>query len=396
MTPRVRTDNDSPAHQRTMKTRLPTLLPLLILALAMNADPADADAPKRGVTRTVHGRTPDGQTVHLFTLVNRNGLVAKITTYGALLTEMHVPDRNGAFADVTLGFDKLDGYLKGHPFFGCTTGRYANRIAKGQFTLDGITYTLAANNAPNHLHGGVKGFDKRVWLAKSVETTYNVGVVFSYVSRDGEEGYPGTVTAIVTYLLTDDDELRIDYEATTDKPTVINLTNHAYWNLAGAAAGDILGHELTLNADRFTPVDATSIPTGEIRAVAGGPMDFTKPKLVSKDFAAMTGTPGGYDHNYVLNKPRAGELTLAAVLRDPKSGRTLRISTTEPGIQLYTGNYLDGSVIGKGGKMYPKHAALCLETQHFPDSPNRPNFPSTVLRPGETYKTTTVHKFEAK
>ena len=394
MTPRARADNDSPAH--TMKTRLARTLPLLMLALAMHATPADAAAPKRGVTCTTHGRTADGQTVHLFTLVNRNGLVAKVTTYGALLTEMHVPDRNGVFADVTLGFEKLDGYLRGHPFFGCTTGRYANRIAKGRFTLDGETYTLATNNDPNHLHGGVKGFDKRVWLAKSVETAHNVGVVFSYVSRDGEEGYPGTVTTIVIYLLTEDDELRIDYEATTDRATVINLTNHAYWNLAGAGEGDILGHELTLHAVHFTPVDATSIPTGEIKAVAGGPMDFTKPKLISKDFAAMAGKPSGYDHNYVLNKPRAGELTLAAVLRDPKSGRVLRISTTEPGIQLYTGNYLDGTVIGKGGKPYPQHAALCLETQHFPDSPNRPNFPSTVLRPGQTYTHTTVHKFEAK
>ncbi|MBM3876284.1 MAG: galactose mutarotase [Verrucomicrobia bacterium] len=361
----------------------------------MNAAPAAAPA-KRGITRTPFGKTADGKAVDLYTVVNKNGLTAKLTTYGATLTEMHTPDRGGTFADVTLGFDNLEAYLKGHPFFGCTTGRYANRIAKGEFKLDGKTYTLAKNNGPNHLHGGIKGFDKQVWHAGPFEKARELSVVFTYVSPDGEEGYPGTLTCIVIYTLTDDDELRIDYEAKTDKATVVNLTNHAYWNLAGAGEGDILAHELLINASRFTPVDGTSIPLGELKPVAGGPMDFTKAKPISRDFAAMTGAPGGYDHNYVINQARPGELTLAAELRDPKSGRVMRVSTTEPGVQLYTGNYLDGSVKGKGGKTYAKNAALCLETQHYPDSPNRPSFPSVVLRPGKTYTHTTVHKFSAR
>ena len=382
-----------------MKTILRNLALLLTLALAMNSTPSSAAAPttaKRGVTKAAFGKTSEGDAVDIFTLVNKHGLKAKVITYGAMLTELQVPDRNGKFADVVLGFDKLDGYLKGHPYFGCTTGRYANRIAKGQFTLDGKTYSLAKNNGPNHLHGGLKGFDKRVWKAVALDTDKGPAVIFSYLSPDGEEGYPGNLLSTVVYTLTDDDELRIDYEATTDKATVINLTNHAYFNLAGAGEGDILGHELTLNAARFTPVDDTSIPTGEIQAVAGGPMDFTKPKLIAKDFAALTGTPGGYDHNYVLDQAKPGTLSFAARVHEPKTGRTMEISTTEPGIQLYTGNYLDGTVTGKGGKVYQKNFALCLETQHFPDSPNQPSFPTTVLRPGQKYTHTTVHKFTAK
>ena len=382
-----------------MKTHLRKLVPLLTLALVMNSTPsssAASAAAKRGVTKAAFGKTPDGEAVDIFTLVNKHGLKAKVMTYGALLAELHVPDRNGRFADVVLGFDRLDGYLKGHPYFGTTTGRYANRIAKGQFTLDGKTYTLAKNNGPNHLHGGIKGFDKRVWKAVALDTDKGPSVIFSYLSLDGEEGYPGNLLCTVVYTLTDDDELRIDYEATTDKATVVNLTNHAYFNLAGAGEGDILGLELTLNASRFTPVDDTSIPTGEIKAVAGGPMDFTKPKLVSKDFAAMTGTPGGYDHNFVIDQAKPGALTFAARVRHPASGRAMEISTTEPGIQFYTGNYLDGTVTGKGGVAYKKNFGLCLETQHFPDSPNRPGFPTVVLRPGQKYTHTTVHRFTAR
>ena len=379
-----------------MKTPLRNLPVLLTLALVINLSLFSAHAGRRGVTKTSFGKTPAGEAVDVYQLVNKNGLQAKVMTYGALLTELHVPDRSGQHADVVLGFDKLEGYLKGHPYFGCTTGRYANRIAKGQFMLDGKTYTLAKNNGPNHLHGGLKGFDKRNWKAVALDTEKGPAVIFSYLSLDGEEGYPGNLLVTVVYTLTDDDTLQIDYEATTDRATVVNLTNHAYWNLAGAGAGDILGHELMLNAPRFTPVDDGSIPTGKLEAVAGGAMDFTQAKLIAKDFAAMTGKPGGYDHNYVIAQAKPGALTLAARLRDPKSGRVMEISTTEPGIQLYTGNYLDGTVTGKGGKVYQKNFALCLETQHFPDSPNQPAFPTTVLRPGQKYTHTTVHKFSAR
>ena len=329
-----------------------------------------------------------------FILTNRQGLRAKLTNWGACLVEMHTPDRNGTLADITLGFDTLAPYLVKHPHFGVTTGRFANRIALGKFTLDGITHQLAINNGPNHLHGGPTGFHARVWKAEP--TASGNGVRISHVSADGEEGFPGTLTVAVTYTLTDDDELRLDYEATTDKPTVLNLTNHAYWNLAGACEGDILGHEVTLNASRFIPVDDAGIPSGEIASVADGPMDFRKAKTLAKDFAQMTGTPGGFDHCYVIEHTSPGALTFAGEAHDPNSGRVLKVSTTEPGIQLYTGNFLDGSVIGKGGKACKKNYGFCLETQHFPDSPNRPNFPSTVLRPGEKFRSTTVHHFSAR
>ena len=380
-----------------MSNPLPPVLAALALRLCLTgvfANAAGADAPTANPTvpKAIFGKTADGEPVELFTLTNRHGLKAQVTTWGAGLVAMHVPDRTGKLADVTLGFDKLDGYLTRHPFFGVTTGRYANRIAKGKFTLDGTTYTLATNNGANHLHGGVNGFDRHNWHA----IPNGNAVRFTYTSPDGEEGYPGTLQVAVTYTLTDADELRLDYEATTDKPTVLNLTNHAYWNLAGAGAGDILGHELTLHASRFVPVDDASIPTGKIEPVAGGPMDFTKPKLIAKDFAQMTGKPGGYDHNYVIDQPQPGALTVAAEISDPASGRTMTISTTEPGIQFYTANYLDGTVIGKAGKAYQKNNAFCLETQHYPDSPNHPDFPTTVLRPGQTYRSTTVHRFSVK
>lgn len=339
------------------------------------------------------GKTADGETVDLYTLVNRNGLRAKVMTYGAILTELQVPDRQGHLGDVVLGFDTLDGYLKGHPFFGATTGRYANRIAKGQFVLNGKTYKLAVNNGPNSLHGGIKGIDKRVWTARDVSSSVGAALELSYHSPDGEEGYPGNLNIKVTYTLTHSDDLRIDYEATTDQDTVINLTNHSYFNLAGAGNGNVLGHVLRLNADRYTPVDDTSIPLGEIVPVSNTVMDFTKPMTLGARWNQLKGTPGGYDHNYVINQIRKDELTLAADAFEPTSGRRMTIYTTQPGVQLYTGNFLDGSVVGKEGKAYLKNFGFCLETQHYPDSPNKPQFPSTVLRPGEVFRSSTIHRF---
>jgi aldose 1-epimerase len=330
--------------------------------------------------------TPDGQKVNVFT-INGPHSKARFITWGASLIEMSVPDREGKFADVTLGFDEPGRYLQPHPFFGCVAGRYANRIALGKFTLDGKTHQLATNNGRNHLHGGPGGFDKRNWKGEVLGAN---GVRFTYVSADGEEGYPGKLTATVTYTLTDRDELRIDYSATTDAPTVVNLTNHAYWNLSGEP--DVLGHELQLNADKYTVVDEESIPTGELRDVAGTAFDFTKSKPIGRDIEQLK---GGYDHNWVINPGKKGELVLAAVVYDAKSGRTMRVLTDQPGVQFYTGNYLN-NVKGHGGKVYGKRAGFCLETQHYPDSPNRPAFPSTVVRPGETYKTTTVHAFGTK
>ncbi|MGB8168277.1 MAG: aldose epimerase family protein [Chthoniobacteraceae bacterium] len=342
----------------------------------------------------IFGQTTDGEPVEIFTLTNARGLKARLSAWGAGLVEMHVPDRRGVLADVTLGFDRLDDYLVPHPHFGVTTGRFANRVAQGKFILDGVAYSLATNDGAHHLHGGARGFCHRLW--KGERMPGETAVRFTYTSPDGEEGYPGTLAVAVTYTLTPDDELRIDYEAVTDKPTIVNLTNHAYWNLAGAGEGDILDHELVLHASRYVPVDSTSIPTGVIEAVSGGPMDFTRAKSIGKDFAHMAGTPGGYDHNFVIDRPHNGAITKAAELFEPRSGRVMTISTTEPGIQLYTGNYLNGTVSGKGGRAYEKNFGLCLETQHFPDSPNQPGFPSTVLRPGQTYRTTTVHRFSVK
>jgi aldose 1-epimerase len=346
------------------------------------------------VQHEIFGHTAKGENVGIFTLTNAHGLKARVTTWGAALVDMIVPDRAGRLADVTLGFDKLESYLGKHPSLGVTTGRFANRIARGRFTLDGVTYSLATNNGPNHLHGGPTGLHHRNWQAEPVAGAN--AVRFTYTSVDGEEGYPGTLKVAVIYTLTENDELLIEYEATTDKPTVLNLTNHAYWNLAGAGEGDVLGHEVTIHAERFVPVDATGIPDGRIEPVAGGPMDFRKPKTIAKDFAQMTGTPGGYDHTFVLATAAPGVLVPAAEAFEPRSGRVLSIATTEPGVQFYTGNFLDGSVTGKGGKAYRKNYGFCLETQHFPDSPNQPNFPSTVLRPGQTFRSATVHRFSTR
>lgn len=337
---------------------------------------------------------PDGAGVKLFTLSNSKGMVAKVMTYGATLTKLRVPDRNGKVDNVVLGFNNLDAYLKGHPFLGVTAGRVANRIAKAKFTLDGKEYTLAANNGPNHLHGGTRGFDKVVWEAKPLPATDGEAAVqFSYVSEDGEEGYPGNLTVAVTCTLTEDNELKIDYSAATDKATPVNLTNHSYFNLGGS--GDILGHEVMINADHYTPINDELIPTGEIASVKGTPLDFTKPMRIGARIDQLKPKPGGYDHNFVLNSG-GKTLGLAAHAYEPKTGRLMEVFTTEPGIQLYTGNFLDGKHTGHGGVIYRQHSGLCLETQHFPDAMHHPNFPSTILRPGETYKTTTVYKFAAK
>jgi aldose 1-epimerase len=345
------------------------------------------------VHKELLGKTSEGVDVDLYTLTNSKGLRVKIMTYGATIISVETPDSKGKVENVTLSLDKLDEYLKGHPFFGSTVGRFANRIAKGKFTLDGKQYTLAGNDHGNHLHGGTKGFDKYVWDAKPVETADAVGVVFTHESPDGDEGYPGKLNAKVTYSLTNDNELKMEYEATTDKPTIVNLTNHTYWNLT-AAADDVLGHELTLNADFYLPVDKGLIPTGELKNLKGTPMDFTKAAAIGSRIAKVE---GGYDHCYVLNKKpgEAKSLSLAATLYEPKSGRVMQIYTTEPAIQFYTGNFLDGTQ-QRGGKKFTQHYGFCLETQHFPNSPNKPSFPSVLLKPGETYTHKTVHKFGVK
>jgi aldose 1-epimerase len=344
------------------------------------------------IQRAPFGTLPGGEPVEVFTLTNANGIELKAIGYGGIITSLKVPDRAGKLDDIVLGFDRLDDYLKEHPFFGAIIGRYGNRIAKGQFTLDGQTYKLATNNGPNHLHGGTKGFDKVPW---KVEPAGKNALTFSRVSADGEEGYPGNLRVQVTYTLTDKNELQVDYLATTDKATPVNLTQHSYFNLAGQASGDILGHQLMLNADRYTPVDETLIPTGKLAPVAGTPFDFTKPTAIgarinNADPQLKNGQ--GYDHNWVLNRKGAG-LQLAAQVIEPKTGRTMEISTTEPGIQFYSGNFLDGKLTGKGGAVYKHRTGFCLETQHFPDSPNQPSFPSTILKPGQEYRSRTVFTF---
>jgi aldose 1-epimerase len=345
-------------------------------------------ASKLGVDVAPYGKMPDGAAVSLYTLTNDKGMRVKLTNYGAITVSVEVPDKAGKLTDVTLGYDTLEGWLKSTSYFGATVGRYANRIAKGKFTLDGQNYTLATNNGENALHGGIKGFDKVVWNAEVVKAADSVGVKFTYLSKDGEEGYPGNLKVTVIYTLNNANEFKAEFSATTDKPTVVNLAHHTYWNLGGPAAGDILGHLMMLSADKYTPVDAGLIPTGELKAVAGTPMDFTKPTAIGERIAQVE---GGYDHNYVL---RAGDpIHLAAKVVDPKSGRIMEIFSDQPGVQFYSGNFLDGTVTGKGGVVYKKHYGFCLETQHFPDSPNKPDFPPVVLKPGETYKHIMIHRF---
>ncbi len=347
------------------------------------------------MSKQAYGTTTDGQPVDLYTLTNKNGVEVSIITWGGIVTSLKTPDRDGKLEDVVLGFDDLAGYLKPHPYLGAIIGRYGNRIGAARFTLNGVEYKLAANNGPNALHGGLKGFDKVLWQARDASNAQARKLELSYLSKDGEEGYPGNLSATVVYTLTDQNELRIDYTATTDKDTVVNLTNHSYFNLGGPAEPDILGHELTLHADRFTPVDATLIPTGELRSVEGTPFDFRRPvaigaRINQADEQIKFG--GGYDHNYVLTGG-GGALSLAAVVREPKTGRVMEVLTTEPGIQFYSGNFLDGTLTGKGGKVMSRRSGFCLETQHYPDSPNKPQFPSTVLKPGQEYQSTTVYRF---
>jgi aldose 1-epimerase len=349
--------------------------------------------PKGSITKSDFGQAPDGQAVELYTLSNSKGMEAKITTYGGIVTSLEVPDKDGKLGDVVLGYDNLDGYLKSSPYFGALIGRYGNRIANGKFTLDGQTYTLATNNPPNTLHGGMKGFDKVVWTARALPSAHGPSLILAYVSPGGEEGFPGTLSVTAIYSVTEDNELRVDFSAATSDKTVVNLTHHSYFNLRGS--GDILNHIVTINADKFTPVDSTLIPTGELRPVAGTPFDFTTPHVISERINAADEQlkfAGGYDHNWVLNKP-GGDLSLAATAYEVTSGRTLEVWTTSPGMQFYTGNFLDGSITGKGGWTYQYRDGFCFEPQCFPDSPNHPEFPSTVLNPGETYHNTIIYKF---
>lgn len=338
------------------------------------------------------GTTKDGHSISEYTLSNPGGVSTSILTWGGIVRTILVPDKNGTVADVVLGFDDLAPYEERHPYFGTITGRFANRIARGRFTLDGTTYSLATNNGPNHLHGGIKGFDRVVWDSKTSTTPTSASLILSHVSPHGDEGYPGAVSVEVTYTLASDNSLTVHYKASTTKATPINLTNHSYFNLAGHSSGDVLAQTLTIDADRFVPVDETSIPLGPLQKVGGSPFDFTSPHEIG---ARISEVGIGYDHTYVLSDtPRP--LHLAARAVDPSSGRYLEVLTTQPGVQLYTGNYLDGSGKGKGGATYKKHAGFCLETQHFPDSINQPNYPSTILRPGETYSSTTVMRFGAE
>lgn len=344
------------------------------------------------------GKTKDGAAVDIYTLTSSGDIKARITNYGAILVSLEVPDAKGKAENVVLGFDELKGYLDGHPYFGATVGRFANRIAKGKFQLAGKPYTLAVNNGPNHLHGGLKGFDKVVWKAESADGAGGPSLKLSYKSPDGEEGYPGNLSVEVVYTLTNAGELRIDYTATTDKATPVNLTHHTYFNLAGPRAGDILSHELQVNASKYLQVDGDLIPTGEVASVKGTPLDFTKAEAIGSRIVRIEGKQfaGGYDHCFVLDKKTPGELSLAARVRDPASGRVMEILTTEPSLQFYTGNFLDGTLRGAGGATYKKHSGFCLEAQHYPDSVNQPSFPSTILEPGKTYRQTTVHRFSAK
>jgi aldose 1-epimerase len=371
-------------------------VPVAPIVVAQSATPG-AGTGAEGITSEPWGEV-EGEEVMLYTLTNANGMEVKVTNYGGIITSVLVPDRDGTMENVTLGFTNLDEYVEGHPYFGNITGRYANRIARGTFDIDDENFYLALNNGPNTLHGGEKGFDKQVWAGEEVSGEGEVGVKMSRVSPDMEEGYPGNLDVEVTYTLTDNDEIRIDYHATTDEPTHVNLTNHAYWNLAGEGSGSAESHELTLMASNYTPVDENLIPTGEIAPVAGTPLDFTTPhpigERVRDDFEQLL-LGRGYDHNFVLDRssPDDSSLIVAARVVEPESGRTLEISTTEPGIQFYSGNFLDATEVGGAGKMYRQGDGFALETQHYPDSPNHPEFPSTLLEPDEEFNSTTIYAF---
>ncbi len=360
-----------------------------IILLTLAACSTSDNSQKVTVTRASYGKMPDNTEIEQFTIANKNKVEMKVITYGGIITFLSVPDRNGKLEDVVLGFDNLEGYLNGHPYFGATIGRYGNRIAKGKFKLDDQEYTLATNNGPNHLHGGVKGFDKVVWKGEPINVDNGAGVRLTYTSADMEEGYPGKLDVVVDYILFNDNSLKFEYRAKTDKKTIVNLTNHTYYNLT-AMKEDILNHELQINASKYLPVDTTLIPLA-IADVAGTPFDFTTSKPVGRDIV----NAGGYDHCWILNEGK-DSLKLAAVLYEPKSGRQMEVYTSEPAIQFYTGNFLNGTHIGKSNTPYGFRSALCLETEHYPDSPNRPEFPSTTLNPGEEYKTTTITRFSTR
>ncbi len=373
---------------------------VLVFLFACQSGPEKAgqesEEMKANISVTPFGETPEGE-ANLYTLVNEKGMKVEITNYGGIVTSLLVPDRHGKFEDVALGFDNIDDYLAEHPYFGAIVGRYGNRIAGGQFTLDGTEYSLAKNDNENHLHGGDRGFDKHLWDAEIVTGSLPV-LKLTRTSPDLEEGYPGNLDVAVTYTLDNENVLTIDYEATTDKATIINLTNHTYFNLAGQGEGDILEQLLTINASRYTPVDEGLIPLGTLDSVAGTPFDFRGQTMIGSridETNEQLERGGGYDHNYVLDKEQEGALELAAKVHEFNSGRTMEVYTTEPGIQFYSGNFLDGTLTGKGEKTYGHRAGFCLETQHYPDSPNQSNFPSVILRPGETYSTTTQYRFSA-
>jgi aldose 1-epimerase len=377
---------------RTLTRRMLALGAITIL-LAGCAGPGTSQS---SISNEPFGRTPDGQAVEIYTLRNGKGTKARIMTYGGILVSLKVPDKKGQSGDVVLGYDNLDSYVKNSPYFGALIGRYGNRIAKGHFNLDGTTYTLATNNYPNALHGGLKGFDKRVWSATTKESADGPQLILKYLSKDSEEGYPGNLDVTAIYTLMQDNGLRLEYTATTDKDTVLNLTQHSYWNLAGK--GDILNHLVMIPADRLTPVDATLIPTGELKPVEGTPFDFRTPitigaRIGQDDEQLKFG--GGYDHNWVINK-EFGKLGLMARVSEPESGRVMEVLSTDPGLQFYSGNFLDGTITGKGGWVYQHRAAFCMEPQHYPDSPNHPDFPTTELKPGETYHNTIIYRFSVQ
>ena len=371
----------------------------LLTAVAVMISSPIAEA-KSNMQKKAFGKTPEGQSVDLYVLTNKHGVEAAITNYGGTVVSLKVPDVSGKMDDVVLGYDKVADYAAGKSYFGAIIGRYGNRIAHGKFSIGATASTLPKNDGDNTLHGGIIGFNKRVWAAKDVSGAEGAALELTYVSKDGEEGFPGNLSTKVVYTLTDDNSLKIDYTATTDKETVVNLTNHSYFNLAGQGNGDILQHHLQIHADHFTPVDSGLIPLGELREVKGTPFDFLTPTAIGDRIdqdEEQIKLGKGYDHNFALNRRVAVKgLALAAVVQEPKSGRVLQVWTTEPGIQFYTGNFLDGTGTGKGGKPYARRTAFCLETQHYPDSPNHPAFPSTILKPGETYRTTTVYKFSAE
>jgi aldose 1-epimerase len=369
----------------------------LCFAISALSFASTSQRSKAKIEKREFGKLADGTSVDLYTLTNRNGVEVQITNYGGAVVSVRTPDRTGKMSDIVLGFDQPQGYVAGTSFFGALVGRYANRIAKGKFSLKGVEYQLAQNNPPNHLHGGVRGFDKVMWKGRELRRADGVAVELSYLSKDGEEGYPGNLSVKATYILTDANALRIEYSATTDKETIVNLTNHSYFNLAGAGTGSMLQHVLRLNASRFTPIDETSIPTGELKMVKGTPFDFTRATVIGSridqgDEQLLFGK--GYDHNFVLNK-KGKELSFTAEVYEPKSGRVLEMWTTEPGVQFYTGNFLD-NVHGKAGQVYDKRDAFCLEAQDFPDSPNKSSFPSPVLEPNQRYTQTTIYKFAVR